>query len=147
VDLKAITAAMVTPGFVRGMTEHTNAIWAAQAMESDGHEVVIVTSHFDSSPTWVYERTKWLEERLPGVPVIYTHDKHLVPGDALVEDTPRNLVQWLAAHPSGRGWLVRRPWNQYFRETGAPEHPGADIFMRTHYVNHIEEVREHYKGA
>jgi 5'(3')-deoxyribonucleotidase len=74
-------------------------------------EVVIVTSPFWGSETWVYEREKWLVENL-GIKahdIIHARKKFHVAGDVLVDDKPDHIQKWSARFPRGRGIL----WGTY----------------------------------
>lgn len=66
-------------------------------------DVYIVTSPWNSNPTWTHDREWWLREHF-GIPhsrVIHTSAKHLVRGDFLVDDKTSTLVEWQASNPSG----------------------------------------------
>lgn len=63
-----------------------NLVW--DLMEK--FEVVFVTAGWKQMPAWVVAREQLLEQFR--CPVIFTHDKHLVHGDLLVDDKPSNLM-------------------------------------------------------
>lgn len=77
------------------------------------HEVKFVTSPWDS-PTWAWDRVRWLREYFHAGPkdVVLTPAKYLVKGDVLIEDYPNNAVEWRAEWRAGVALLVRRPWNE-----------------------------------
>lgn len=57
-------------------------------------EVVFVTAGWKYYPAWVPAREHLLEPF--NCPVIFTHHKHMVMGDMLVDDKPANLLQTFA---------------------------------------------------
>jgi 5'-nucleotidase len=78
-------------------------------------DVFFVTSPW-KSPTWAYERTRWLRAQM-GVEdaherVVSTQAKHLVAGDVFVDDKPENVAAWAADHPSGLALLWDQPTNR-----------------------------------
>lgn len=77
-------------------------------------EVVIVTSPFPGSDTWMSEREKWLKSHfgLTRDHVIHTSAKHHVKGDFFVDDKTDHVVKWAEAHPAGRAML----WNMKYNE-------------------------------
>jgi 5'(3')-deoxyribonucleotidase len=83
-------------------------------------DVVIVTSPFYGSDTWVAERERWLEKffDISHKDVIHTGRKELVDGDIFVDDKVEHVVKWARAHPSKHAIL----WAQRYNEKG--EHEG-----------------------
>lgn len=69
-------------------------------------------------PTWVYERTHWLMDKMgfEELQVINTAAKHMVRGDALLDDNPENIANWAAAHPDGASMLWALPNTEHMRE-------------------------------
>ena len=77
------------------------------------HEVTLVTTVFgsramDNRRGWLF---RYVRPDIQTPDIIFTGKKHMVSGDALIEDAPKNLDKWLAAHPSGRGFLVNHGYN------------------------------------
>jgi len=70
----------------------------------------IVTSPF-ASPTWVYDRTKWLWDHfgIPSKRVVSTSAKHLVRGRALLDDKPEHVDLWQEHHPDELAMLWHIP--------------------------------------
>jgi 5'(3')-deoxyribonucleotidase len=140
-EKKLLAGAMEMRGAVRDLPLHDGARDMVRRFRDNAHEVVFLTHHYETSQTWVYDRSQWLAEHFPGIPVIYTKHKELVPGDALVEDTPINLERWLYAnktrgHGPVRGFLVRRPWNRSYN------FPPAHRMLFP--VNELSEVADFY---
>jgi 5'(3')-deoxyribonucleotidase len=76
--------------------------------------VVIVTSPFGSSKTWMHERTRWLDTHF-GIPhsrIIHASAKHYIKGDIFVDDKTSNVESWAKAHPEGLACL----WNMAYNE-------------------------------
>ncbi len=66
-------------------------------------DIYIVTSPWNSNPTWTHDRERWLKEHfdIPHSHVIHTSAKHVCGGDFLVDDRTETLPQWEAANPNG----------------------------------------------
>jgi hypothetical protein len=66
-------------------------------------EIYIVTSPWNSNPTWTHDREEWLYRNF-GIPynrVIHTSAKYLVRGDVFIDDKASAVAKWRDAHPSG----------------------------------------------
>lgn len=82
-------------------------------------DIVVVTSPFKGSETWVHERELWLEKHF-GIShrdVIHTGRKELVDGDIFVDDKVDHVVKWAKDHPTK--WALL--WAQRYNEKGALE--------------------------
>lgn len=89
-----------------------------RALQEVAH-VVIVTSPFHGSDTWMSERTAWLH-RYFGIghdDVIHAKKKHHIKGDIFVDDSPANVGDWAAAHHGALALLWDAPYNR--KETPA----------------------------
>lgn len=77
-------------------------------------ELVIVTSPFNGSETWVHERNKWLEQHfnIDARDVVHCRKKYHVAGDFLVDDRLENLEQWHRRFPDGTPLLWGTPGNR-----------------------------------
>lgn len=82
-------------------------------------EVYIVTSPYHA-PSWVYERTLWLEKHFGFTrkQIVNTPAKHLVMGDVLVDDSEKNLKDWKETNPDGLAILWDSPWNRHVDHVG-----------------------------
>jgi len=77
-------------------------------------DVYVVTSPWTSSPTWTYERTRWVE-RYFGISsshIIHAATKHLVAGDVFVDDRPSHVTAWGEQWPNGFALLFDAPHNR-----------------------------------
>jgi 5'(3')-deoxyribonucleotidase len=116
--VRVLNSIMNGPGFVEELPLYIGAVKAVDLLLNEGHEIVFVTKPHKGSPTWVYERTRWLGWHFPGqCKIVHTAHKELIPGDALIEDSPDNLTRWYSeteynkpAHPVPI--LIDRPWNR-----------------------------------
>lgn len=80
-------------------------------------ELLIATSPWDESPTWVYERAKWFRHR--GVDrnkILHTHVKGPIRADIFVDDKPSHITAWEAENMAGDAYAWATPHNAYDRE-------------------------------
>lgn len=99
-ELKRLLASC--PGFAGSLEILPGALDGVQRLQQIA-EVYIVTSPWNSNPTWTHDREAWLERHF-GIPhshVVHTSAKHLVVGDVLVDDKTSTLETWREAHPRG----------------------------------------------
>ncbi len=77
-------------------------------------DVYVVTSPWNSNPTWTHDREAWLARHfdIPHSHVVHTSAKHLVCGDLLVDDKTSTLVEWSNAHPGGFAVQWQTPHNR-----------------------------------
>lgn len=77
-------------------------------------DVYVVTSPWDSSPTWQYERLHWVAEHfeLPRSRVVQTGTKHIIKGDFFIDDKPSHAIEWAMAWPHGVSFLFDMHHNQ-----------------------------------
>ncbi len=89
-------------GFCAGIPVQAGAKDAVRLL-SDVAEIVVVTSPFDSCPTWESERKTWLEEHfgIQHARVIHATEKWRVHGDVFLDDKPANVDAWGKAWPDG----------------------------------------------
>lgn len=77
-------------------------------------EIYIVTSSWDSNPTWEYDRKAWFKRHfdLHHNRIIFAHDKQVCVGDVLVDDKTETLIAWRDAHPCGVAVQWQTPHNR-----------------------------------
>lgn len=77
-------------------------------------DVYVVTSPWNSNPTWMSEREAWLARHfgIAHAKVIHTSAKYVCAGDFLVDDKTSTLVSWRKAHPTGIAvrWATDHNW-------------------------------------
>ncbi len=98
-------------GFIRNLEPMRGAIDGVQTLVRQGHDVVFV-SNSTSCITSGHEKRDWLKYyfsktwQIP--PLVLTYWKHLVRGDCLVDDNPKNLKN---LDPSTTPLLWHHPYN------------------------------------
>ena len=95
------------PGFCFNLSVLHGAV-AGVSQLREVADVHIVTSPWDSSRHWTYERNKWLQKhfKLPPSAVTHTHRKTLLGGEGviLVDDKPSTIQEYNTQYGSG-GYL------------------------------------------
>jgi 5'(3')-deoxyribonucleotidase len=90
------------PGFAAALAVYPGAVDGVAKLGKHA-EIYVVTSPWNSNPTWCHDREAWLERNF-GVPhnrVIHTSAKRLIAGDVLVDDKTATCDAWRAAWPRG----------------------------------------------
>jgi len=136
---KRVDAHVCQSGFCSDIVPAPGAQEAVARLSELG-EVFVVTSPWDSSPTWVHERLHWVAKHFPTIGrrrVIQTAQKHLIRGDVFVDDKLEHVEQWSAAWPTSTAILFdmhhnrgdtakewRGGWDHAIRaaENGRPDH-------------------------
>lgn len=77
-------------------------------------EVFVVTSPWNSCPTWTHEREAWLWDHfgIPSKRVIHTSAKARVHGDLLLDDNAGHVRAWSGQWANGTAVLHSLPSNQ-----------------------------------
>ncbi|KAH0791873.1 5'-3'-deoxyribonucleotidase [Histomonas meleagridis] len=92
IDRQKGLALLQEPHFTEGMTPLRGAVKALHEMEARGHNVFfctsLVTDHSDTLRDRVQWIGKWFGEKWMNR-VIFAHDKTMVRGDFLVDDSPK----------------------------------------------------------
>lgn len=93
----------------RDLSWYAGAKDFVRSLQAIGH-VVIVTAAWDPV-TWCHDRNGWLADVIHKNDVLYVpaQHKHLIRGDALIEDNAKTLIQWAGDVKI----LISRPWNEY----------------------------------
>lgn len=105
-------AHVLSNGFAKNMRELPGAVDGVKKIQDAGYKVMFLTSPYGGSPTWAFDRFKWLEERLGATrdDVIFAREKRYVDGITLIDDKVSNVVKW-AEYNKTTGLLVTQPWN------------------------------------
>ncbi len=95
-----------------GLDPLPGAVEALRQLDDAGHEVTIVTASA-SDPQTAAAKLSWVERVLGWGrhSVIVAQRKHLVRGDVFIDDAPKNLAAWQAAHPTGLAMTIAYPYN------------------------------------
>jgi 5'(3')-deoxyribonucleotidase len=98
---KRCDARVCEPGFASSMKVLPGAIGGVLNLQRAGHDVRVVTAAWDSSPTWMHERTDWVSKHfdIPKKHVIHAACKDLVFGNVFVDDKYSNLLDWSERWP------------------------------------------------
>ena len=95
----AFEARVRAGGFVSELEPYPGAIEGFGRL-SEIANVHIVTSPWKGAPTWVHERSEWLERHF-GIPFDRVHhesSKFLTRGDYFLDDHGQHLTEWLHHH-------------------------------------------------
>jgi 5'(3')-deoxyribonucleotidase len=108
-----INAIMSDVGFIENLTVCPGAQEGVEALRELG-EVYVLTKPSRHSPTWVYERLRWLKKNfdIDDDHVAHTGGKHLYFGDVFVDDLYKNIRQWNSRWQYSHSVLWDAPWNQ-----------------------------------
>lgn len=101
------------PGWCEEIDPKPEAIAAVRELHELA-EVHALTSPWHTSPTWCFERTRWLEQHFSIKPdkVHQTASKRIVWGDMLVDDRPDHVEPWAKHWVEGVGVLFDMPHNR-----------------------------------
>lgn len=104
-------------GFCKNIPVLPGAHEAIEKIEKDFGNVYIVTAPHRAH-SWVYERTNWLSHHfgISRYRIVYTHAKHVIQGDALIDDSRKNLAMWAEHHINGLPILWERTYNKVPRD-------------------------------
>lgn len=112
-QVKAAYEVMNSPNYAYEMSVIPGAPRAVKKLVNVA-DVYFVTAPLPTSPTWDYDRRRWLkkvfgtgwDER-----VVFTKEKHLIAGDFFVDDKIENVEEWQSYWHSGKAILLSQPWN------------------------------------
>ena len=77
-----------------------------------GHEVVVVTTPWESCPTWAWVRRNWVCSNL-GIKrsnILTGSRKELVYGDGFIDDRTDITTAWQRRHPGGQAFPFKAPY-------------------------------------
>lgn len=117
-------------GFCKSLPPVAGAKDAVELIEKEFGNVYAVTSPHHVS-TWPGQRSEWLIEHMniPRERQVHTKAKHIVAGCVLIDDSGRNLKEWVSHWPDGLPILVDHPWNRF--DAGfCRVHSWDDVFDR-----------------
>lgn len=100
-------------GFARHLDVYPGAVDGVRKLREVA-DVYVVTSPWNSNPTWCHDREWWLERHfeIPHAHVIHASAKHLVTGDVLVDDKTSTCAAWASAWPAGIAVQWATPHNR-----------------------------------
>jgi len=113
---------LTEPEFWRNLPIIDGAQEVVNSWDSLGHDITWVTSPWVSCESWESARRDWLDMHFglgtKGHHYIPTSSKGKIVGDVFIDDKPKNVTEWMAAHPQGKAFIFDAPHNQSFH--GAP---------------------------
>lgn len=91
-----------SPMFAANLAVYPGAVEGVRKLREVA-EVYIVTSPWNSNPTWTHDRETWLKRHfdIPHQRVIHTSAKHVCAGDVFVDDKTSTLVEWCEHQRAG----------------------------------------------
>ena len=116
-DLKAAKKraeqAVRSLGFVSNLAVQPHARKMLECLKPFS-DITIVTSPWNSSTCWHYERIQWLRDKLGIQPkdVIFTSDKSRIDGDVLIDDKASHVENWASTRPTKLGMLWQMAHNE-----------------------------------
>lgn len=116
-------------GFCENIKVQPGAQQAVEQLKRLG-EVWVVTSPFDSSPTWMHERHHWVHKHfgIPRAHVIQVGRKVRIHGDIFVDDKHTHCIEWQKQWPNGQAFLFDMHHNRDVQKhTGIKGSAWSDI--------------------
>lgn len=88
-----------------------------EGLKEQGYTIRWVTSPWFTCDNWENIRRTWLKEQFGTSPldITFTAEKFRVDGDILIDDRPKHVRLWRAAHPNKTAWLFDTPFNRFFK--------------------------------
>ena len=109
IDAGVVYSRIKSEGFCAGLPAYPGAKDGVAAL-MEMAEVHPCTSPF-ASKYWLAEREQWLVNfGFSRKAVTFTHAKHLMRGDILVDDKAETISRWGLTNPTG-ALLYNQPWN------------------------------------
>jgi 5'(3')-deoxyribonucleotidase len=100
-------------GWCSNIKPYPGAIEGIQKLQEVA-DVFYLTAPFYEAPHWAWERLNWLKQLMGATDyqVSFTHAKHIVQGDFMVEDRPKNIKAWADAHPDSTVVIWDQPYTR-----------------------------------
>jgi 5'(3')-deoxyribonucleotidase len=100
---------MEQPGFCASLPPADGAVEFIWEMREYANVYVVTSPQHNRH--WVYERTEWLREHFnfQKKHIIHTAAKHMVRGDAFLDDKPDHVEHWSKTNPAGLAMLWHIP--------------------------------------
>lgn len=127
--------------YVYNLKEIDGAIEAIETFRSMDIIMHPVTAPMYGSATWIHERSLWLMERMkfPFDDQIHTAAKHMIYGDVMIDDRPKNLEGFLKRNPNGKAMLFDQPWNRSIQG------PWIRVKSWNEVINEINDLNRCYE--
>ncbi len=109
---------LYSPNFFLDVDPIYGAIEGLKELQDAGHHVVIL-----SAPSWpgnsATDKISWIKKHAPFLnkrDIILGHNKFLVKGDVLIDDSPTNIQSYRAHWPTSKIMTIAYPFNQKVRQ-------------------------------
>lgn len=103
---------MNSPDFWSGLPVIDGAKRAIKHLKDFGHQIVWVTSPWESCLGWETARRNWIRNNFGDDDIVITRDKGHIQGDVFIDDKPQNVEEWKKANPQGKALLFDAPHNR-----------------------------------
>ncbi len=135
---QALYSRIQRKGFCSNLEPLPGAVSAVKKLQSLGF-VTFVTSPWDSSPYWMWERIQWLLDFMEAdmKDIIHTHQKWLVKGDIIIDDRPSNVVNG----DRKLRFLIPTPANKHWRNTSGTTLSDS-LYISKSWTSIIQKVKE-----
>ncbi len=129
-------------GFAQRLTVYPGALAGVRALKHIAN-VHFLTSHWDSSKSWVHDRTVWLMQKfgVTSKDMTFSHFKAKTHGDIFVDDAVKNLRPWQEKwSPDGLAYLFIQDYNKTMPWSG-------DVIRNWDELIAIVENWEHFRNV
>jgi 5'(3')-deoxyribonucleotidase len=106
------------PEFWRSLPPVKNAKEGIEGLRASGYDVHFLTSPWYTCKDWEGVRRAWLTEHFSWfhpLDMTATAYKYRFKGDILIDDRPKHVKTWQAAHPQGQAWTFDMDFNRFFQ--------------------------------
>lgn len=140
----ACELAFSSPGLFGPEAPPVKGSLPAMAELATKHILYIASSPLLANPMCEHDKREWIRTNLPFIDqryVIFTHQKHLLNVDILLDDKPATIQKFNELKPKGsrnRAVCFSQPWNQGVE----PRVESWEEFLR-----YVGEVEKEMKGA
>lgn len=129
---KAIFDVMGEPSFFRDLQPFPGAIESVKELIDAGKEVLIVTAVDYNFPDSMKGKAGWMMEHMPFIDkrhYMTVGDKWRIKADAIVDDAPRNAIDYRKHHPNAKIAGIAFPYNVNVKEFNllAPSYDYPDL--------------------
>lgn len=116
-EREEIYSILQRPGFFRDLKPLPGAIQGLIKLIAAGHEIVIVSAGM--YPINLGEKFEWCREHLYFINkknIVFAHNKHYIPADAIIDDGPHIAEAYRKAHPEAKVIGIEYPYNVSAKE-------------------------------
>jgi 5'(3')-deoxyribonucleotidase len=104
------------PEFWRNLPPVPGVHEGIEGLKRQGYTIHWLTSPWFTCENWESIRRIWLHEQFGTHPleITFTAEKFRVTGDMFIDDRPKHISLWHAAHPDKDAWLFDSTFNRFF---------------------------------